>query len=162
MGPVLVDTNVLLEGHNIGCWAALAGGFLLETVEECVRETQTGFQRRSPEKQINEQALRGALHAVHEVTDQQRAQVLVKGGWALDAGERDLWAHALTRTDTWILCGPDRASMRFGYENGARERLVSLGELLTRLRFTPSAKLRPHFEKYWLDTVMQKLILGQL
>jgi hypothetical protein len=45
-GPVLVDTNVILESHRIGAWPALTGGYPVETVEDCVTETQTGFQRR--------------------------------------------------------------------------------------------------------------------
>ena len=47
----------------------------------------------------------------------------------LDPGERALWAHALTRNDDWILCGPDKASLRFGVRLGFRERLVALEAL---------------------------------
>lgn len=43
-GPVLVDTNVILESYRVESWRALAGGYRVETVEECVMETQTGFQ----------------------------------------------------------------------------------------------------------------------
>ena len=46
-GPVLVDTNVILECWRVGAWRALAGGYRVETVEDCVIETQTGFQRRT-------------------------------------------------------------------------------------------------------------------
>ena len=35
-GPVLVDTNVILESHRVESWRALAGGYRLETVEDCV------------------------------------------------------------------------------------------------------------------------------
>ena len=48
-GTVLVDTNVILEAHRTGTWRALTGGYRVETVEECVTETQTGFQRRRTE-----------------------------------------------------------------------------------------------------------------
>jgi hypothetical protein len=47
-GTVLVDTNVILEAHRSGSWRALTGGYGVETVEDCVNETQTGFQRRRP------------------------------------------------------------------------------------------------------------------
>ena len=57
-GTVLVDTNVILEAHRAGAWRALAGGYPVETVEECVTETQTGFQRRLPERRIDEKDLR--------------------------------------------------------------------------------------------------------
>ena len=56
-GTVLVDTNVILEAHRAGVWRALAGGYPVETVEECVTETQTGYQRRSPERRIDEPAM---------------------------------------------------------------------------------------------------------
>ena len=59
--PVLVDTNVILETHRVGAWRALAGGYRVETVEDCVTETQTGFQKRRPEQQIDERELRASL-----------------------------------------------------------------------------------------------------
>ena len=52
-GPVLVDTNAILECFRVGAWRALAGGYGVETVEDCVTETQTGYQRRRPEQQID-------------------------------------------------------------------------------------------------------------
>ena len=52
-GTVLVDTNVILEAHRTGSWGALTGGYAVETVEDCVTETQTGFQRRQPENRID-------------------------------------------------------------------------------------------------------------
>ena len=51
-GTVLVDTNVILEAHRTGSWRALTGGYAVETAEDCVTKTQTGFQRRRPEHQI--------------------------------------------------------------------------------------------------------------
>ena len=47
-----------------------------------------------------------------------------------EQGEACLWAHALRRGDDWILCSPDRASLRGGVRLGFRERLVSLEGLL--------------------------------
>ena len=41
---MLVDTNVIIESHRVGVWKALAGGYRVETVEDRVTETQTGFQ----------------------------------------------------------------------------------------------------------------------
>ena len=51
-GTVLVDTNVILEAHRTGSWRALTGGYAVETVEDCVTETWTGFQRRRAEHQL--------------------------------------------------------------------------------------------------------------
>lgn len=157
---VLVDTNVIIKGHEAGCWKALAGAYRVETVEECVVETQTGKQRRRPEHHIDEAELRRQLHAVHTVSQQQLAKVFELGGAGLDDGERALWAHALHRDDVWILCGPDRASMKFGFDNKLRERLISLGELLADIRV--QSALPEAYTKSWLDGVIGKFALGIL
>lgn len=158
---VLVDTNVIIEGHLRSCWAALTGGFRIQTVETCVIEAMTGrhdWQQTKP----TEAALRGSLDEIHTPSRTDIARVLIEGGALLDPGERDLWAHALTRSDSWILCGPDRTSMRFGVELKQRERLVSLGRLLKTIDHKPKVPLREHFEDAWLDEVVRKLILGLL
>ena len=157
---VLVDANVIIECHDRSCWSAITVGFRVQTVEKCVEETQNGHFSRDPQKRIDESALRTSLNAVHKVTNAQRAAVALLDNSSLDDGERDLWAHALSRDDVWILCGPDRASMRFGYNQGKRNNLVSLGELLSKLGHTPSGSLRAHFERRWLDDVINKLVLG--
>lgn len=73
--PVLLDTNAILEAWRTGAWKALAGGHRLETVETATMETHTGFQRRRPEQQVDPAALRQSLHAVHDVTDLDRARL---------------------------------------------------------------------------------------
>ena len=62
-----MDTNVILESYRTGSWRALAGDYGVETAEECVHETQTGSQRREPERRIDEGELRGSLRVVHSV-----------------------------------------------------------------------------------------------
>ena len=79
-GPVLVDTNVIVECHRTGCWRVLAGGYPVETVDDHVTETQTGFQRRRPQQRIVIVALRASLNAVHFVGDRQRAELAVRVG----------------------------------------------------------------------------------
>src|SRR2546430_17533838 len=74
-GPVLVDTNAIRESFRVGSWRALTGGQVVETVEDCIIETQTGYQSRRPEQQIEAGALRASLKALHDVTDKERAFV---------------------------------------------------------------------------------------
>jgi hypothetical protein len=95
---------------------ALCGGYALETVEECVIETQTGYQNRRPEQHIDRDALLAGFKAVHKISDADRAAALVRDGEIamLDEGEKALWAHAIARSDAWLLCGPDKASLRIG------------------------------------------------
>lgn len=149
--PVLVDTNVILEAHRTGCWRALRGGRRLETVETCVIETQTGAQNRRPEQRIDEAALRADLKAVHEVTKAERAGALARDTFLmrLDAGELDLWCHALARPDAWVLCGPDTTSLRLGVRLGMADRLVALEGLLETVGHRPKIDLRRNFTTAW-------------
>lgn len=161
-GPVLVDTNTIIESFRVGAWRALAGGYGVETVEECVIETQTGFQRRSPEQQIDNAALRASLKKIHLVTDIECAALMVRSeGIVLDEGERALWSHALTRSDFWILCGPDKASMRLGVRLGFRDRMAALETLLAAAGYRPGTALKLPYTQKWLDKVLGDFVLSE-
>jgi hypothetical protein len=161
-GPVLVDTNAILESFRVGSWRALTGGYGVETVEDCIIETQTGYQRRRPEQQIEEAALRASLKAIHAVTNREIAVIAVRAPEiALDNGERSLWAHTLTRTDAWVLCGPDKASLRFGVRLGFRERLVALEALLSDAGHKPKEPLKQAYTSKWLDKALSELFLSE-
>ncbi|MGH6895015.1 MAG: hypothetical protein ACREJ5_00480 [Geminicoccaceae bacterium] len=159
-GPVLLDTNVIIECWRVGAWRALARGYRLETVEACEAETQTGFQRRRPEQQIDAALLRASFSAIHAVTEAERAQAVVREEQIrfLDGGEQALWAHALGRTDDWLLCGPDKASLRVGIRLGFRERLVSLEQLLLDAGYR-ARDLRIAYTRAWLDRTLAEIAL---
>lgn len=160
---VLVDANVVIEAHRMGAWAALAGAYGIETVEDCVTETQTGYQRRTREQWIDVRDLQESLHTVHEVSDRERAELAVRiGGIALDRGEESLWAHALGRTGTWFLCGPDRASLRAGVRLGMRDRLVAMEELLDRAGYRPRRELRPAYTRNWMERVASEMVVAEM
>ena len=134
----------------------------METVEECVAETQAGAQRRRPERRIDETALRGSLSAVRSASDLERAELALRThDIALDIGEESLWAHALSRSDAWILCGPDRASLRCGIRLGFRERLVSLESLLADAGHRPRVSLRLAYTRQWLQSTLGELVLAE-
>jgi hypothetical protein len=157
-GPVLVDTMVILECHRIGAWRAIAGGYGVETVEDCVTETQTGFQRRRREQQIDATTLRASLAGVHAVDDARRAGILVQTlDLAVDEGELSLWAHAVARCDSWILCGPDKSSLRLGVRLGFRDRLVSLEGLLADVGYRPKTLLKRHYTRDWLQQSLAEI-----
>ena len=161
-GPVLVDTNTIIESFRVGGWRALTGAYGVETVEECVIETQTGFQRRSPEQQIDNAELRKSLTKIHPVTDLQLAALAVRSeGIALDEGERALWSHALTRSDCWILCGPDKASMRLGVRLGFRERMAALETLLVAAGYRSGIALKLPYTQKWLDRILGEFVLAE-
>jgi len=77
----------------------------------------------------------------------------------LDDGERALWAHAISRKDTWVLCGPDKASLRIGIRLGLRDRLISLERLLGDVGFKPKLDLRTPYTQKWLDQALAQLAL---
>ena len=159
-GTLLVDTNVILEAYRTGSWRALTGGYRVETVEDCVTETQTGFQRRRPERQIDEAELRKRLATVHVVTDLQYSVLAIRAGdIVLDRGEALLWAHALGRDDDWILCGPDRASLRCGVRLGLRDRLVSMEGLLDDVGHRRATPLRNAYTRRWHERTVGELVL---
>ncbi len=160
---VLADTNVIIEAHRTGTWAALVGAYVVETVEDCVAETQTGYQARTREHWIDVGDLKASLGAVHEVSDRERAELAVQiGGIALDRGEESLWAHALGRTGSWFLCGPDRASLRVGVRLERRDRLVSMEELLDRAGHRPRPTLRPAYMREWMARAVSEMVLAEV
>ena len=166
-GTVLVDTNVILEAHRTESWQALSGGYHVETVKECVDETQKGHQNREPEQQIDEPELRNSLEAVHaddekEYADlvQEAADLVLKADdIALDGGEAFLLAHALTREDDWVLCGPDVANMRCAVRFGFCERFVSLERLLDGVGHRPRVPLKKWYTQKWQREKFAELVL---
>ena|SRR5882672_844608 len=160
-GIVLVDTNVILECWRVGAWTALAGGYSIETVEDCVTETQTGYQNRRAEQTVDQSVLRASLaNPPHPVTDPQYAALAVRVPEIhLDPGERALWAHALTRTDSWVLCGPDKASMRCGVRLGLRDRIVALETLLEAVGHRTRAELKKAYTAKWLAQTLSEMIV---
>ena len=74
---VLVDTNVIIESHRTGAWRALVGGHRVETVEDCMTETQTGFQLRRQEQAIAVSELRASVAAVHAVDNRALGEMVL-------------------------------------------------------------------------------------
>ena len=105
--------------------------------------------------------LRASMKVVHAVSDSDRATALLRDEQFsfLDAGEQMLWTHALTRTDAWVLCGPDKASLRLGIRLGFRDRLISLERLLLDAGFRPRNGLREAYAEWWPEKALAELAL---
>ena len=158
-----MDTNVIIESHRTGAWRALTGSYRVETVEDCVTETQTGFQLRRKEQDIDARRLRGSLAAVHPVSMRELVELEIRvEGIVLDRGEKSLWAHALGRDDNWFLCGPDKASLRCGVRLGFRERIISLEELLRTAGHRTRKPPRNNYTKTWLDRSLSMIVVDEL
>lgn len=158
--PILLDANAIAACHEFACWRAIAGAFRLETVEECIKEFQTGGYALQSQEYVDERTLRGQFRHVHNPTELELAEVLLDGGAGIHCGEQHLWAHALGREDAWVLCGPDRGSMRFGCHRNHGQRLIALGSLLDSLRHPSAGRLPHHYTQNWLEKVRRDFILG--
>lgn len=123
-------------------------------------ETQAGNEKRGAHQEIGETALRHSLNAVHRVTDRQLAELILREGPALDRGEEALWAHALAREDdSWLLSGPDRASLRYGVLLGYRDRLVSLERLLVDIGHRLRPRLHEAYTEAWHRRAITDMVL---
>jgi hypothetical protein len=160
-GVVLVDTNIILECWSIGAWRALTKGYKVETVEDCIIETQTGFQHRRAEQQVDRVELLASLAVPpHKVSEPEFAALWEKApDIYLDQGERSLWAHALARNDAWVLCGPDGASLRLSVRLGLRERMIPLQELLDAVGYSVKGGLKKQFTSQWLSAKLSQLVV---
>lgn len=153
---VLVDTNVIIEAVRTHCWNALTGGALIETVEECRDEALRGDPRQHGYVPVSSMQL-GQLARVHPVSAIAQATfgLTYPLASAMDAGERDLFAHVLERMNrgdsAWILTSPDKASIRAAVALGWGDRLRSLGEIAARLGAKPKPDLAAHHEFLWLS-----------
>jgi hypothetical protein len=78
----------------------------------------------------------------------------------IDAGERDLLAHALARSDRglWVLASPDKAAIAAAVDAEIHDHLVSLEEILGAVGVR--ANLRYHFTKDWLVKERTSALLG--
>jgi hypothetical protein len=151
-GSLLLDNCAISACLESGGWAAVCARFTVETVREVEIEATTGYQHREI---VDPREFR-QLVAVHDVPLEQRfdAQERYPQLANLDAGERDLWVHALVRGDGWILCGPDVASIKFGIHAGHADRLISLEELFERIGYRPQSPLKTAHTKKWLKDLI--------
>lgn len=158
---VLVDTNVILEAHRTGCWVTISQYFELHTVDKIIEETQTGFQNRSSTQTINETSLRASFANIEIVTEEQRAAFnLTHSHPPLDPGERDLLVYAETLpNNVWFLNSPDMAAVRFVYNRGWADRLVSLEAMASHLKARLGENLRYNYTEQWLSRKRTSLYL---
>lgn len=157
---LLVDTNIIIEAFRTRCWKALTTHFRVETVEKCYEEALTGDPLRPRYVSIDPDDLRGGLKTRHQVSELERAGLVLRlpAAGAFDAGERDLLAHALGRSDAWIVSCADRAPVRGALELGWEERIIALDVLARAAGARP--ELKRHFTERWLAEVRTAHKLG--
>lgn len=158
----LLDTNAIIEAVRTGTWAAISGGLHIETVAECVEECRRGDQLSTGYVKVGEADLR-RLKGVRAPTKADVARVVaMRGGPALDPGERDLMAHAIkaTQTGACLVCSPDKASVLFAVRAGFGDSLVALDDLISSVGGRASPALREHFCGPWLSSQRTRALLA--
>lgn len=149
---ILVDTNVIIEAHRVGCWRGMASEFRLITVKKVVEETQTGHQNRSQEQKIDQTDLRSQLSHIAAVERVQLAEIDIHyPEHGLDAGEHHLVAFARTlKEPAWLLNSPDKGSIRFCSRADWLDRLISLEAMANVLGMRHASRLRANHTEGWL------------
>ncbi len=157
---VLVDTNIIIEAVRTRSWNALIGNFTVETVEKCLEEVRTGDPMRRGYVAVDQEQLKG-VSKTHRVTplETMRLAVALPLANELDAGERELFAHALGREDAWIASCADRAALTAAFDLGWKDRMVSLEALVQFAGARPD--LKHHFREHWLSDVRTSFLLGR-
>jgi len=162
---VLIDTNAIIEAVRTGCWSAITGQLRVETVEACRQEALTSPPTPGPGYVlVSEENLR-RLASVQTVDSVMRAafKLAYEDADGLDAGEHDLLAYAHSLSDeAWVVCSPDKASIRAATALGFGDELCSLEELIAAVGTRPRLSLRSHFSTHWLVSFRTKVRLEGL
>lgn len=156
---VYVDTNVVIEAVDTGCWAALLEQYDIRTVAEVRRETQAG-DRRIKGYVVVDKVLFDAKVTVTEVTKVQIAHAQLRTGLLaqIDAGERHLLAFVAAQDkNALLLTTGDRAAVRAGCALGLGERMRSLEELAHACGQKPA--VQEWFTRKWLSRVKTDFLL---
>lgn len=171
MPVYLLDTNAILEAVRTGTWRALTGGLSIQTVAECFEECLRGDRFTSDYMAVTSSGYIAVtdhdlarVTQIHSVSDTERATLALRtDASALDAGERDLFAHVLNRpeaNEAWLMCSADRACVRVGVQLGWPDRLISLEAAIDAVGAAADPPLRRHFRKKWLSVERTRALLG--
>jgi hypothetical protein len=162
---VLMDTNVVMEAVRTRCWNAVSGGLCVETVEECRDEALRGDRGRPGYVPVSTRDL-ARIRAEHPVSAVERVTFAMAYPDAenMDAGERDLFAHAFSRVSrgdaVWVVCSADKACVRAAVSLGWHERMFSLGALAAAVGVNPHPPLVAQHEERWLSQIRTTFLLG--
>ena len=67
----------------------------------------------------------------------------------------------MTRRDAWVLCAPDKASLRFGVRLGLKDRLIALETLLADAGHRSKEALKSAYTTKWLEKVLGELFISE-
>jgi hypothetical protein len=151
---------IVIEAVRTNCWNAISGQRALATVEECATELRSGDASRAGYVPVTKTDL--ARLEVRPLSKLESAQFRLRYPDAdgMDAGERDLLAHATTRTDDFAICSSDKAAVRAAHAFGWLDRLVSLESLASSVGARPKPPVRAQFTESRMSEWRTALRLG--
>lgn len=151
---------IVIEAVRTGCWNAITGQLRIVTVQTCEDELLRGDSTLRGYVTVTlEQLARVAVESVPPLAA-ARFRLQYPEADGLDAGERDLMAHAATRGDDFSLCSCDKAAVRAAHTLGWIDRVVSLENVAARCGARPNPPLRQQFTEARLSEWRTKLQLG--
>lgn len=155
---VLVDTMVVIEAVDTGCWNAITGGRRIVTVDECAEELRRGDPSMPGYVPVSEEDI--ARARVRSLSPAAAATFRLQYADAdrLDPGERDLLALAYALEEDFELCGCDRAAVAAAHALGWLDQVVSLQALATSVGARPRRPFRRQYTDRelagWRTTLM--------
>jgi hypothetical protein len=160
---ILVDTNIIIEAVRVGAWERLRAHEAVVTVRRCREEALSGVPGSPGRVPVTEQHLDGPL-TVADVSDSERAALALscEDAGTLDAGERDLLAHAQVRvsSDQLVIVCADQAAVRVAISMGLGDQMVSLEDVLHQAGIKTDADLKHHYTRRCLENWKTKHALG--
>ena len=157
---ILVDSMIVIEAVRTSCWNAITGQLQVATVEECAGELRRGDPGTRGYVRVTDQDI--ARITVAPLSDEERAALwlMYPAADGLDPGERDLLAHAMTRTDEFQVCSCDKAAVVAAHAFGWLYRVVSLEALAASVGSRPNPRLKVQFTETRMSQWRTSLKLG--
>ena len=157
---LLVDSMIVIEAVRTGCWNPITGQRKVVTVQECADELRRGNPNSRGYVSVGVAELDRAT--VEPLTPLAAAtlRLTYPGADGLDAGERDLLALGLSRTDQFQLCSCDKAAVVAAHALGWLDRVLSLDSIANDVGARPNPPLKAQFTEARMSQWRTSLRLG--
>ncbi len=151
---------IVIEGVRTGCWKAITGQRELVTVQECADELRRGDPGTRGYVTVTDQDLARMTIAPLSREEAAAFRLAWRAADGLDPGERDLLAHAATRTDEFQLCSCDKAAVFAAHALGWLDLVVSLEVVAATVGARPNPGFRMQFTEARMGQWRTSLKLG--
>ncbi|MDE2655803.1 MAG: hypothetical protein OXI71_18565 [Gemmatimonadota bacterium] len=158
-GIVLVDTMIVIEAVDTGCWNAIAGQKRVVTVRECEDELRRGDMGTPGYVTVTDENIARCRVVALSDADRAEFQLSYPGAHRLDPGERDLLALASSFQHNFELCCCDKAAVVAAHALGLLGRVVSLESLAESVGGRPRRAFKRQYTERTLATWRTALLL---